>query len=186
MFIAYPSISCSPCIARNQNGSLHDQYMHTSAQKSSGGITRRNMKNVLRDMLSSLLSLHLYSFSHFILSHFFHCLITLIFPLPFSTLNLFPLFLSTFTFISLFLYFPISFYFPFHIYLSHFSISFLFLFPNFMQFLLFPIYFIFSIFHVIHYILSRLSLIYYGLPWVRGLVIFPKSMFYLHYHYNAL
>jgi hypothetical protein len=133
MFIAYPSVSASPCISRNQNQSLHDQDTHTSVQKSNGGITRRNMKNVLSDMFSPLLSLHLYSFSHFILSHFSHCLITFIFPLPFSTLNHFSLFLSTFTFISLFLYFPISFYFPFHFHYPIFPfLSFsLFPFPNF-------------------------------------------------------
>jgi hypothetical protein len=152
MFIAYPSVSASPCISRNQNQSLHDQDMHTSVQKSNGGVTRRNMKNVLSHMFSPLLSLHPYSFSHSILSLFSHCLITFIFPLPFSTLNHFPLFLSTFTFISLFLYFPISFYFPFHISLSHFSISFLFpfSFPKFHVIPLFPIYFIFHFSYFFH------------------------------------
>jgi hypothetical protein len=154
------------------------------------------MENVLSHMFSPLLSLHPYSFSHSILSLFSHCLITIIFPLPFSTLNHFPLFLSTFTFISLFLYFPISLYFPFHISLSHFFISFFFpfSFPKFHVIPLFPIYlfsfFIFSIllsiFHVTHYILSKLSFIYSSLQRVRGLVIFLKSMCYLHYPHNAL
>jgi hypothetical protein len=68
--------------------------------------------------------------------------------------------------------FPFSFIFPFffsfHIYLSLFSFSFFFSFsfPKFHVIPLFPIYFfsffIFSIFQVTHYILSRLSFIYYG------------------------
>jgi hypothetical protein len=136
MFIAYPSVSSSSCISQNQNRSLHDQNTHTSVQKSNGGITRTNMKNVLSNMFSPLVSLHLYSFSHFILSHFLHCLITFIFSLLFSTLNHFSLFLSTFTFISIFLYFLISFYFPFHFhypilsFISFFPFSFSQISPN--------------------------------------------------------
>jgi hypothetical protein len=134
MFIAYPLVSSSPCISWNQNQSLHDQDMHTSVHKSNGGIARRNIKNVLSDMFSPLFSLHLYSFSHFILSHFSHCLINFIFPLPFSTLSQLSLFLSMFTFISLLFYFLISFYFHFHFHYLIFpflSFSF-FSFPNFM------------------------------------------------------
>jgi hypothetical protein len=109
------------------------------------------MKSVISDMFSPLLSLHLYSFFHFILSHFPHCLITFIFPLPFSTLSHFSLFLSTFTFISLFLYFPISF-----IFLSISIISFfhLFPFPFFLSqisrnsFISHIFLFIFHIFHI--------------------------------------
>jgi hypothetical protein len=153
------------------------------------------MKSVLSDMFSPLISLHLYSFSHFILSHFSHCLIIFIFPLPFPTLSHFSLFFPhshSFPFFLISHSFLISFPFP----LSHFSIYFLFLFsfPKFHVIPSFPTYlfsfFIFSIFisilHMIHYILSRLSLIYYDFPWVHGLVIFPKSMFYLHYPHNAL
>jgi hypothetical protein len=124
------------------------------------------MKNVLSHMFSPLLSIHPYSFSHSILSIFSYCLITFIFPLPFSALNHFPSFCSTFTFVSFFLYFPIFSYFPFHISLFNFSISFLFPF-SFSKFHVIPLFliyffsfFIFSIFQVTHYILSILSFIY--------------------------
>jgi hypothetical protein len=135
MFITYPSVSALPSISWNQNQSLHDQDTHTSVHKSNGGITRRDMKNVISYMFSPLPSLHLYSFSHFIFSHFFHCLITFIFPLPFST--------QPFSFI----HFHIHIHFPFPLF-SHFvSFSFPYLFIPF--FLFFPFPFFFPKFHII-------------------------------------
>jgi hypothetical protein len=147
------------------------------------------MKIVLSDMFSPILSIHLYSF--FILYLVIFLIVSLLSysPYHFPHLTVFPYFFPcshsfpfSFIFPFLFIYFPLS--------LSHFSISFLF--PFFFSqisrnsFYFSYISFHFSIFHVIHCILSSLSLIYYGLPWVGGLVIFLKSMFYLRYPHNAL
>jgi hypothetical protein len=67
---AYPSVLASPSLSRNQKRSLHDQDTHTFVPKCNGGVTRRNMKNVLSHIFSPLLSLHPYSFSHSIISIF--------------------------------------------------------------------------------------------------------------------